>query len=267
MTVDCVTLWIGESLGPVERACLRSMLRQGHSVALYCYRPVEGVPDGIEIRDASEVLPETAILHHKDGSVALFSDWFRYELQRRGLGTWVDTDNYLVRPLDMKRPYLFGKEVLHAPRPWGRWPKEIIAAGVLRIPAESPMLPPLIELFESATTPQWLPFHWQLWARFRSSIGRPLNLSSLPWGVAGPFGVNALAEQFGAASWALPPQAFNPAHWYEARWILDPSVSLEEFVTEETFGVHLWNECIKSFKNDPAPAGSFLDRLHREGAE
>src|SRR5690349_7920416 len=34
---DCVTLWIGESLGAVERACLRSVLRQGHSLALYCY--------------------------------------------------------------------------------------------------------------------------------------------------------------------------------------------------------------------------------------
>jgi hypothetical protein len=28
----------------------------------------------------------------------------------------------------------------------------------------------------------------------------------------------------------------------------------------------LWNECIKAFKDEPAAPGSFLDRLHREGA-
>lgn len=267
MTVDCVALWIGDRLGPVERACLRSMLRQGHSLALYCYGRVGGVPKGVEVRDGSEVLPEAAILHHKDGSVALFSDWFRYEVQRRGLGTWVDTDNYLVRPLDMKAPYLFGKEVLHPPRIGRRWPKEIIAAGVLRIPADSPMLAPLLKLFERSTIPDWLPLHWRLWARLRGVLGHPLTLSSLPWGMAGPFAVSALAERFGASQWALPSQAFNPAHWYEARWILDPAMSLDQFVTDETFGVHLWNECIKGFKNDPAPAGSFLARLHQEGAE
>jgi hypothetical protein len=29
--------------------------------------------------------------------------------------------------------------------------------------------------------------------------------------------------------------------------------------------VHLWNECIKGFKGDPAEQGSFLGRLQEEG--
>ena len=32
-----------------------------------------------------------------------------------------------------------------------------------------------------------------------------------------------------------------------------------------TVAIHLWNECIKGFKNEPAPDGSFLSRLKREG--
>src|SRR5687768_2878830 len=88
LLTQCVTLWIGPSLGAVERACLKSVLRQGHRLALYCYREPIGVPDGVELRDAAEILPEHRIIRHKTGSVALFANWFRYELQRRSLGTW-----------------------------------------------------------------------------------------------------------------------------------------------------------------------------------
>src|SRR5689334_5913692 len=98
--MPCVTLWIGESLGPVERACLCSVIRQGHRLVLYCYRRPAGVPEEVELKDAATILPESSVFYHRKGSVALFADWFRYELQRRGSGTWVDTDVYLLRPLD-----------------------------------------------------------------------------------------------------------------------------------------------------------------------
>ena len=90
--LHCVTLWIGEGFGAVERACLRSVLRQGHRLTLYCYSEPIGIPDDVELQDASAVLPESSIVRHRGGSVAPFSDWFRYELLKRGLGTWIDTD-------------------------------------------------------------------------------------------------------------------------------------------------------------------------------
>lgn len=266
MTADCVTLWIGPSLGPVERACLRSVLRQGHSLALYCYGEPQAVPGGVEVRDAAEILPEEAIVRHRNGSVALFSDWFRYELQRRGLGTWIDTDSYFVAPLDMERPYLFGKEIVDAPSVWRSRQRELIAAGVLRLPPDSPMLPPLLGQFDGRTIPDWLSWHTKLLARFRRWTGRPSNLSALPWGTAGPFAIAALADRFGLSAYALPTDVFNPVPWYRARWILDPALRIEDVMTERTVTVHLCNECIKGFKNEPAPPGSFLERLHREGA-
>lgn len=265
MIADCVTLWIGEALGPVERACLRSVLRQGHTLALYCYGKLDGIPDGVEIRDASEILPESAIVRHRSGSVALFSDWFRFALQRRALGTWLDTDNYLVAPLDMERPYLFGKQIVDPPGVRRRQ-REMIAAGVLRLPPDSPMLPPLLGLFEGRTTPDWLPWPWKVRRKVASWIGRTTNVSRLPWGIAGPFAVAALAERYGLSGYAAATEVFNPVPWYKARWILDPKIALEDVVTERTVGVHLSNECIKAFKNEPAPPGSFLERLHREGA-
>jgi len=254
VTADCVTLWIGDSLGPVERACFKSVLRQGHSLALYCYGKVAGVPSGIEVRDASEVLPESAVFLHERGSVALFADWFRYELQRRALGTWVDADNYFIAPIDMKRPYLFGEQVVTRPRLWRRQRKSI-AIGVLRIPADSPMLPPLLGLFGGRENPE------------RASRRPMAHLSQLPWGTTGPFAITAVAERFGLTDQASPCDVFNPVPWYEARWLMDPAIGLEQVISPRTVGVHLWNECIKGFKNKPAPPGSFLDRLHREGGE
>src|SRR4051812_12851319 len=102
----CVSLWIGPRLGAVERACLRSMLRVGHPVTLYCYQEPAGVPEGVQLADAREVLAEELIIRHHSGSVSLFSNRFRYELQRRAAGTWVDLDHYCLAPIPGTDPYL-----------------------------------------------------------------------------------------------------------------------------------------------------------------
>ena len=232
--LECATLWIGEALGPVERACFRSVRRQGHRLTLYCYRRPAGIPDAVQIEDASSILPEAAIFRHRGGSVAPFSDWFRYEMQKRGLGTWVDADMYLLRPLDDTRPYLFGEER-----------RGLINNAVLRLPMDSPVVDELLKLFHPATKP-------------RSSVKR--------WGATGPAALTAAANRLGLASHALSVTAFYPVPWQRAKWILDPQIRLEDMVSEGTVGVHLWNELVKGVKNEPAPDGSFLARLQMEGA-
>lgn len=256
MPAPCVTLWIGDALGPVERACLRSVLRHGHSVALYCYRTPKGVPDGVEVREASDILPEDSIFLHEAGSVAAFADWFRFELQRRSLGTWIDTDVYLVRPLDADRPYLFGKE-----------DPKLINNAVFRVPHDSELLSALLEVFDMRKVPEWLPFRSYLPARARQIFSGRVDLGRMPFGTTGPDALTAAATRLGLAEEALPIEVFNPVPWQKADWILDPSVSLESVTTQRTVAVHLWNECIKEFKNSPAAKGSFLDRLHREGKD
>jgi hypothetical protein len=248
-------LWIGPELGAVERACLRSVLRQGHELALYAYGPVEGVPDGVELRDASGVLPEDRIIRHSGGSPALFANWFRYELQRRGLGTWIDCDIYLLSPLDGEAPYLFGEE-----EP-GR-----INNGILRCPPDSPFLAPLVDLFEERSVPPWLPPRSRIaaWIRLLSS-GRS-GLSRMPWGSAGPSALSFLARRHGLDRWARPPEVFYPARWQDALWITDPAIHLDDVAGPATVAVHLWNERIKAVKDGPAAPGSFLARLQSEGA-
>lgn len=247
---DCVTLWIGDLLGPVERACLRSVMRHGHSLALYCYRRPDGLPEGVEVRDAAEILPAKYVFLHRRKSFAPFSDWFRYELQERGAGTWVDADVYLLASLDRTREYLFGEE---APG--------TINNAVLRLPPGSEAVRQLLAPFRTKTRPPWM--KWSLLEFLRSGRGR--NPRSLPWGTTGPAAMTAVARDLGLEGYAYSPDVLYPARWEQADWIVKPEITLDQVITSRTLSVHLWNGCIERFKNDPAPAGSFLERLHAEG--
>lgn len=261
MRPTCCTLWIGQTLGPVERACLLSVVRQGHPFHLYCYEEPEGVPAGIQLCDAESIIPRTRIIRHRTGSVSLFSNWFRYELQRLGRGTWLDCDVYLLAPLQYDNPYLFGR----APCLPGDIRSNLIYSGVLRLPTDSPLLPRLLALFEEREVPAWLSWRARLGAYLRLWRTGATGLSRMPWGSAGPFAVTALAEEYGVARFALSADIFYPVHWPDADWVLDPSRRLEDMVTPQTVALHLWNECIKGFKDEPAPQGSFLARLQEEG--
>lgn len=252
---DCNSLWIGARLGAVERACLRSLLRQGHRVVLWCYDPPEGLPAGVELRDAATIVPRDRITAHRSGSPALFANLFRYELQRRGLGLWVDCDIYALAPLSGAASSVFG---------WENDGK--INTAVLGLPADSPLLPPLVSLFEETQVPPWLPPLARAAAWLRLKRGGRTGLASMPWGSAGPHAFTWLARREGLDAVALPAPVFYPVPWQQAGWIRDPQVGLEQLVARETRAVHLWNELIKGYKDAPAAPGSFLARLHAEGA-
>jgi hypothetical protein len=229
------------------------VLRHGHALTLYCYRPPEGVPSGVTLRDAATIIPEAEIIRHHSGSVALFSDRFRYELQRRGCGTWLDADIYLLGTLDGTSRYLFGRQ------------DQIVNVAVLRLPQDSPILDDLIGLFDEKCVPPWLTFRSRAAARWRLLTSGRAGLAKMPWGTAGPHGFTALLRRHGLDHHALPEQVFYAVRWQDAAWLRDPARRLEDMISPSTVALHLWNDCIQSFKNEPAPAGSFLARLQHEG--
>jgi hypothetical protein len=255
MLPTCNSLWIGARLGRLERACFRSVLAQGHGLRLWCYDKPEGVPDGVELADAAAILPRDRVVAHASGSVALFANHFRYELQRLGLGLWLDADIYLLAPLEGLPETLFGRVA-----------DDEINNAVLRLPPDSPLLAPMLELFEERSVPPWLGLTARAaarWRLLRTGRSRP---DLMPWGSAGPHALTWLARRHGLEGAALPSAVFYPVHWRDAGWILDPARSLDEIATPKTRAVHLWNERIKALKEAPAPPGSFLARLQAEGA-
>jgi hypothetical protein len=230
-------------------------VRAGHRLTLFCYDRPAGVPDGVDIADAREIVAADRIICYRSGSYALFSNHFRYQLQRQSRGTWVDCDIYLLKPLDGDRPYLIGEET-----------PGMVNGGILRIPADSPLLPLLLAPFDDASVPSWLSWHERARACLRRMVSGRSGLSEMPWGTTGPLALRNAARATGIDLGALPPHVFNPVRWQEAEWIVDPGQKLEGRITPDTVSIHLWNERIKHFKELPAPPGSFLYRLQAEGA-
>jgi hypothetical protein len=230
-------------------------VRQGHKLTLYCYSKPEDVPAGVTTADAAEIVPPDQVIAYRGGSPALFSNRFRYELQRRDVGTWIDCDVYLLRPLDGTRSILCGEQ---APG--------LLNVSVLRIPSDSALLPPLLELFDERVVPWWLPWRARLAARIRLATTGRSGIAAMPWGTLGPYGLTAVSKALGIDLQPFPPEVLYPVPWQQAEWVNDPDTSLEAKVTAATVAIHLWNERIKHLTPEQARPGSFLARLYAEGS-
>ncbi len=131
-------LWIGTALSPLELLCIKSYLDHGHIFHLWVYHPLE-YPDwtGLIIKDANEILPEQSIFRyergnefgHGKGSLAGFSDIFRYKLLWEKGGWWTDMDITCLKPLNIEADYVFrSHDVL------------IVVGNLMKCPAKSPLM-------------------------------------------------------------------------------------------------------------------------------
>jgi hypothetical protein len=251
--------WLGEDLGPLGAACLASFVAQGHPVTLHAYAAPRGVPAGVTLADAAKILPaERIVRHFPTGSPALFSDLFRYHLMRREAGIWVDCDVFCLRPITDEGGYVLGRE-----------DDTIIGNGVLRLPAYSPMLDRLIALFDASDPmPPWLAP--EALARLRRALraGKHFDVTHLPWGAAGPKAITYLANEFGLAGLAQPPEVFAPLGWRDAHRLLSAEYDLATVVTPATLTIHLWHERLRQAVAGGAAIeeGSPLHRLWTTGS-
>jgi len=179
------TYWYGSELGPLERACLISMMEHGHSVTLFSHELVARVPESVEIQDARDITGERPILmfrkyERKKGIVSptLFSDQFRYHMIEQTGWIWLDLDAYVLKPL---RPaanagYLFG---------WGcdkKWAKKnIVANGVLGFPKHSPTLKDLLSFTEEEyPIPPFYSLRRRAKLLYWKVRGKPVHVSMQP---------------------------------------------------------------------------------------
>jgi hypothetical protein len=96
------TLWFGNHLGYLERLSIASFLANGHKVNVFSYQPeiLHGVPEGVDLRNAREVMDDPKRVRLFDGKLkALGSDFFRYEVFAKNLGYWADLDVILLKRL------------------------------------------------------------------------------------------------------------------------------------------------------------------------
>jgi len=98
-------MWFGESLSTLETLCMKSFMANGHEFHLYAYEELRGIPQGVVLKDANEIISKDRIKEFR--WFAGFSDFFRYSMLALRGGWYVDMDVICLRPFDFPSEYVF----------------------------------------------------------------------------------------------------------------------------------------------------------------
>ncbi|MDJ0640361.1 MAG: glycosyltransferase family 2 protein, partial [Paracoccaceae bacterium] len=220
-----------------EQLCVQSFLDAGHHVVLYSYEPIGAVPDGVEHRDAAEILPETGFLvHERTGSPALHSDLFRYRLlEKADRLIWADTDAYCRRRFRPVDGHLYGWESAHH-----------VNGGVLGLPSDSETLAALLEFTrDEFAIPPWEKRGKRKEWQAAKDAGTPVHVGEQTWGVWGPHAITHFLHQTGEIERALPQVALYPYSFARRRKLVTAGVDHAGVITDDTQSIHLYGRRIR----------------------
>jgi hypothetical protein len=238
---EIAMLWVEGPLSYVEQLCIRSFLDAGHEVTLYHYGAVSNVPDGVTLHHGRAILDRDRFISHaRTGSMALFSDVFRYHmLHRRGHVIWADTDAYCLRRFTSDTGHFFGWESGHH-----------INGGVLGLPPDSPALAGLLAMTEDEYgIPFWYNEDTKARLRARAEAGDPVHVGDLPWGTWGPHAITAWLHHTGEAARAFDREVLYPVPFQNRRQMVKAGkrAQAEAFLTDRTLSIHLYGRRIRDF--------------------
>lgn len=213
-------LWVGPKLRWVERLSISSFLQQGWRYQLYVYNLPEGVPKGVELMDATTILPremifkEEALSAAHKGSLGAFSDLFRYKLLLKKGGLWADTDI-----LNLK---LFEPEGLRF------MSTEVVTCGIEGLNGAmlaSPVNDPLVKL---------------AYAKALELV----NKKQVYFTRIGPQLLAELVYEYGKMGFLLAKKSFlNPLGWMEIGMLADDFDSVaNRLKKQKPHNVHLYTE-------------------------
>ena len=225
-------LWINGSLSYLEQLCAKSYVDAGHHTILYTYEPVGCIPDGIEVRDAADILPlDGFLLHNRTGSPALHSDLFRYRLlEKDGDTIWVDTDAYCLRKFEPVHGHFYGWES-----------DKHVNGGVLALPQDSETLRALLDFTsDEFAIPPWLSKREREKLENARDAGDPVHASDMPWGTWGPHAVTHFLHQTGEIRYALPRSGLYPFSFKDRVKMIRTSTNEDEFLADETYSIHFY---------------------------
>jgi mannosyltransferase OCH1-like enzyme len=193
----------------MERMSIASFLATGHEYHLYVYDDVKGIPEGVLVHDANEILPASMIFQYKHSkSYAGFANFFRYQLLLTKGGWWVDTDVICLKPFSFPDEYVFACEEHKG--------VQIANNGIIKAPVAS-------EVMEYAV-----------------GICRSKDPEQLTWGETGPRLLDEAIHRFSLEKYAKPHRFFCPLGFEE--WVEVLDANAKPIFDQSTYAVHLWNE-------------------------
>jgi hypothetical protein len=115
MNYPIQSFWAGP-MSDLEIMVLKSWVGCGHQVILYTYENIIGLPHGVLVADANDIIPGGPETYEGPAPRAVradafsllpFSDRFRFTMLRMNGGLWLDMDMLLLKPIPTD---LFAKE-------------------------------------------------------------------------------------------------------------------------------------------------------------
>jgi len=232
-------LWIGDRLSRMEQLSIRSCLSLGHPYHLYTYGDISGIPDGTTVMDGNEILPSASIFHYQDathyGSVAAFSNVFRFKLLAERGGIWFDSDMVLLKPLAIAERYVYSSE-----RRTGkvRWYSVGTVARIVRNKVLS-HADPAVRRFQTNVgvikVPPGSPIMRACYERAAAMDPRDLS-----WRMNGPDVLAQCVVEFQQTEQIAHPDVFMPIHYGDLFLYVKPGARIE--LPERALALHLWNE-------------------------
>lgn len=240
-------LWVGGPLTYIERLSIRSFLAWGHQVHLYSYDENLNVPAGCLLKDARDILPESAVFTHSAktgrnaGSYAGFADLFRWKLIHERGGAWADSDLICLAP--MPRSSTISTELVRV--------RDVIVPGITNCYFSA-------EAGEPA---------------FRRAFERSLrmNRDELAWGEVG---THLMAEIVATEKWGdrlASPSFVCPIPVFRIIDAVAGEFEVADIISKtQCNGVHLYNEKLRDVgidKNAPFPELGLVGHLERRVRE
>lgn len=254
--VTVASLWIGDSLGDIERASALSFLKYGDHFILYTYNPVKGVPNGVELRDANEIMQIRKIFRYKKtGSPALHADIFRCFLMQKTDYIWVDLDVVALRSFDCLGDWVFGKET-----------DSFVNNAVLKLPREAISLDVISKYSaDFSGIPPFLMGSRKIRYQIKNFFKGGLSVEDWPWGALGPQLLTYALRQTGEIQHALPVSAFYAIGMHQIALFADPNGIDPSLIPQDAYALHLWGKELRIFlqthHEGKAPKGSFIHQL------
>lgn len=229
------SFWHGSSIGPLEKTSLLSFVQKGFETVLFSYEKIEGVPLGINVRSADEILPRDAVFENprEPGSFAGFSNIFRYHLLSKKKATWFDLDVIQYDwPENEQLSTLAGFEDDDGG----------VNGAILRIPQNSPLLNYL--LVESSS----------------------FNITNLRWGDLGPRLLSQAVSWLSLEKAVMPRTVFYEIGPLETWRLFDPAEKDDlQRRLQGSWSIHLWARVLlrtaPELQRYSAPEGSLFSEL------
>ena len=247
------SLWIGERLHYINQLCLKSHLVMGHPVTLYCTDRVGNVPDGVEVRPASEIM-EIDRGMVEETSASFVSNVFRYKMIAKTGAICIDCDAFC------HRPFPEGVEHIYA----GHGMRGALNCGVVGMPREGRLIEVLLDYYDN------LPDYPAWWGgRLRKKMDRqPATLSQAvrifqtERTAFGPQAFTHFAEVTGEIGKAMGADALYPVPFQLNDVFYDPHSQVEKHFTERTLSVHIYTNAARPWwRKNPPLAGSYIARM------